>query len=132
MHGESVTAVAQRGCPQGGVLSPLIWNLVMNGLLGKLRRQVPSLLIQGFADDLVIAQECQAPEIVSERLKQGLLIAGRWCSSNGLKLNPSKTEVVVFTRKHGIKVSPILIDGKQLNVVDKARYLGAIIDSNLC
>ena len=68
MYGESVTAVAQRGCPQGGVLSPLIWNLVMNGLLGKLRVQVPSLLIQGFADDLVIAQECQAPEIVSERL----------------------------------------------------------------
>ena len=78
MHVESITAVAQRGCAQGSVLLPLSWNPVMNEHLGRLRRQIPSLLIQGFADDLVIAQECHILRlIVSERLQQGLRFASQ-------------------------------------------------------
>jgi retron-type reverse transcriptase len=31
--GSSITAKVMRGCPQGGVLSPLLWNLVVDRLL---------------------------------------------------------------------------------------------------
>ena len=104
----------------------------MNGVLSKLKIKVPSLFIQGFADDLVKAQECTHPEIMCERLQQGLRVAARWCSRCGLKLDPSKTEGVVLTRKRRLHVPRIRLDGKQLRMVDKARYLGAIIDSKFC
>ena len=36
--GESVDVLVSRGCPQGGVLSPLLWNLVIDSLLWKLEK----------------------------------------------------------------------------------------------
>jgi len=32
----SETVIADRGCPQNGVLSPLLWSLVLDHLLSKL------------------------------------------------------------------------------------------------
>jgi hypothetical protein len=42
----------RRGCPQGGVLSPLLWNMVADSLLNWLGNCNCS--VQGFADDVVI------------------------------------------------------------------------------
>ena len=39
----------KKGCPQGGVLSPFLWNLVLDDLLQKFKN---SDNIQAFADDL--------------------------------------------------------------------------------
>jgi len=36
LHGDRYTVVAARGCPQERVLSPLLWSLVVDGLLWKL------------------------------------------------------------------------------------------------
>jgi retron-type reverse transcriptase len=33
LMGSSLTAKVIKGCPQGGVLSPLLWNLVVDRLL---------------------------------------------------------------------------------------------------
>jgi len=40
-----------RGCPQGGVLSPFLWCLVVDELLDKLQKG-GKLLICGYADDV--------------------------------------------------------------------------------
>ena len=42
-----------KGFPQGGVLSPVLWNLAVNNLLNKQANEMPGYL-QAFADDLVI------------------------------------------------------------------------------
>ena len=42
-----------KGCPQGGVLSPVLWNMVVNNLLNKRANEIPGYL-QAFADDLAI------------------------------------------------------------------------------
>jgi retron-type reverse transcriptase len=49
---EQVTVKTTRGCPQGGVLSPLLWSLVIDKLLNDLDRQ--GFEVIGIADDLVI------------------------------------------------------------------------------
>ena len=61
----SVPYVQNRGVPQGGVLSPLMWLLLVNGMpnrvRGHLRRVAPSLridedfILQVFADDISVA-----------------------------------------------------------------------------
>ena len=46
----------ERGCPQGGVLSPLLWNFIMDDWLKNLREKFSHACSQGFADDLAILQ----------------------------------------------------------------------------
>jgi len=41
-----------KSCPQGGVLSPLLWCLVENDLLEDLQKE--GFLVYGYADDTVI------------------------------------------------------------------------------
>ena len=42
-----------RGCPQGGVLSQLLWNLVVDELLERLKQYFPSVISQGLPTTLV-------------------------------------------------------------------------------
>lgn len=62
------------GCPQGGVLSPLSWNLVVDDILSQIT--YTGTHIQSYADDQVIMVGGKFPEIVAdimnERLKEVL------------------------------------------------------------
>jgi hypothetical protein len=44
----SVSVIVNRGCPQGGVLSPLLWNIVVDGVLRRLHSA--HCQAQGYAD----------------------------------------------------------------------------------
>ena len=46
----SLRFAISRGCPQGGVLSPLLWCLVVNDLITRLSGC--GVFIQGYADDM--------------------------------------------------------------------------------
>ena len=48
---ESIKVNISRGCPQGGVLSPLLWSMVIDELLTRLKRL--GFDVQAFADDLL-------------------------------------------------------------------------------
>jgi hypothetical protein len=50
VRGVNSTMMVRIGCPQGGVLSPLLWNMDINSLLGRLNNE--SLWAQGFADHI--------------------------------------------------------------------------------
>jgi hypothetical protein len=52
VRGVSSTMMVRKGCPQVGVLSPVLWNMVIYSLLGSLNNE--SLWAQGFADDIAI------------------------------------------------------------------------------
>jgi hypothetical protein len=52
IRGVRSTMMVRRCCPQGGVLSLLLWNMVINSLLVRLNTE--SLWAQGFADDIAI------------------------------------------------------------------------------
>jgi len=130
LMGTSVTIQVARGCPQGGVLSPILWNLVMDDLLTTLKAKVPSLFIQAFADDLVIAQQGIDPGTIVERVCQGLKHTGNWCTGSGLELNPNKTEVIVFNRRRS-PLPPLRLHGEILTPKSVVRYLGVTMDDRL-
>ena len=55
-----------------------------------------------------------------------------WCTETGLNVNPDKTELLVFTRKHGVPTfTPPSLVGKKLEAKDSAKYLGGILDRKL-
>jgi len=52
LGGFSRSIAVFRGCPQGGVLSPLLWCLVVDGLLARLNEG--GVYAQGYADDICL------------------------------------------------------------------------------
>jgi ribonuclease HI len=120
-----------RGCPQGGVLSPLLWSLVIDDLLQELAKE--KIDCQGYADDVVLYVRGKTSiHTMCERIQQGINICKRWCTKVGLKLNPDKTGIVNFTRK--IKLpgwKPIKLGDTEIKVHKHFKYLGVILDDRL-
>ena len=56
----SLRFVISRGCPQGGVLSPLLWCLVVDGLITRLSGS--GVFIQGYADDTCLLAVGKFPQ----------------------------------------------------------------------
>jgi len=52
IHGIYIKRKFYKGCPQGGILSPLLWNLTLNQLLKN--ANLDENFLQAFADDLSI------------------------------------------------------------------------------
>ena len=125
-----LTRSVQRGTPQGGVLSPLLWLLVVDTILSQLTQDGTKVI--AYADDIVVIVTGKYPDILSDLLTNSLKILADWCDYSGLGVNPSKTELVMFTRKHKIPLfKPPTLNGVELLPKDKAKYLGLILDRKL-
>lgn len=124
------TRRVSRGTPQGGVLSPLLWLLVMDKILKKL--QELGITAVAYADDLAILVSGKYIHIISEIMGRALNNVSRWAKGCGLCANPAKTELMLFTTRTKIPVfeCPIL-DGVRLHLTSKVKYLGVILDPKL-
>jgi ribonuclease HI len=119
-----------RGTPQGGVMSPFLWSVVMNELLLELEREGTGVV--AYADDVAIAVSGKYLDTIRDVMQNALRIVAKWASKCGLGINPSKTELVLFTKKYKIpEVSPPTVNGIRLAFADRARFLGIILDSKL-
>jgi hypothetical protein len=64
LMGSTLTAEVVAGCPQGGVLSPLLWNLVVDRLLVVTNDR--GFSTSGYADDIVIIVQGKYEHTVRE------------------------------------------------------------------
>ena len=120
----------KRGTPQGGVLSPLLWLLVVNTVLKKLDENY--FKVVAYADDVAIIISGIFPNVICSKMNTALRMISDWAKSCGLDVNPSKTDLILFT-KNRIPSNLDLpgIDGKVLSLSSKAKYLGVILDPKL-
>jgi len=86
-----------RGCPQGGVLSPLLWCLVVDELLARLSGG--GAYAQGYANDICLLAVGKFPNTVSGLIQWVLNTVEAWCGELGLSVNSDKTGLVAFVRK---------------------------------
>lgn len=126
----SIQRSVKIGTPQGGVLSPLLWNLAVNSLLVNLEKSGSKVV--AYADDIAIAVSGKYVSTVRDIMQNLLSILSNWASSCGLNANPSKTELVLFTRKHSLPhIEPPRLMGISLHFSEEARFLGIILDRKL-
>ena len=125
----TATIEASRGCPQGGVLSPLLWSIVVDDLLTSLSNN--GFDSQGYADDLVIIIKGKHEEVISNLMQNALNLIWDWCTDSGLSINPSKTVIVPFTRRKKVAIVAPSLNGKKLELTTKVKYLGIILDQKL-
>lgn len=130
LNGYKFQRVAGSGCPQGGIISPLLWNLVVNSLLQTLSDE--GFEVIGFADDVAVLVRGRFLSTVFDRIQRALRIVERWCRDSGLSVNPSKTSIVLFTKKRKLELGKtLLLFNKELSLTSTVKFLGLILDSKL-
>ncbi|XP_021964965.1 uncharacterized protein LOC110860220 [Folsomia candida] len=70
---------AERVPSGGGVLSPLLWDLVVSEILEKLHDRFPQLYSQGFADDLTTVGRGIDLGTVGSHMQRAINLVSDWC-----------------------------------------------------
>ena len=120
-----------KGCPQGVVLSPVLWNLVVSNLLNKQANEIPGHL-QAFADDLVILTEGNDLAVIHEHIQKSINSINKWCKNNGLNISSLKTKMIMFIwRRKWELPKDLLLDGKTIDLSQSTKFLGINLDTKL-
>lgn len=123
----SITTV--KGCPQGGVLSPLLWSVLVDELIQILNNKGYKTI--GYADDISVIIEGKHEGTIGNLMQDALDITGRWCKKEGLSINPAKTTIIPFTRKRAIDIPTLNIEGVEVPLKEEVKYLGVTLDKKL-
>jgi hypothetical protein len=125
---KSETSVIKCGVPQGSILGPLLFLLYINDL-STVSKACFSVL---FADDTNLFIQGKNINDMCHKVNEEMKIIMEWLYCNKLSLNVSKTHYVVFhSRGKKICDTNIHLAGKNIEKVDKTKFLGVIIDSEL-
>src|SRR3981189_2287406 len=118
------------GVRQGDTLSPLLFNIFINGIMEKVKdsglgvkigSETMSVLL--FADDMVLVanNEVELGHLV-DKVKQ-------YCDKWQLEVNVNKTKVVLVS-KDGSEVAKVKYGQSELECVSKYCYLGMVFSAN--
>lgn len=87
-----------------------------------------------YADDTAIYLADNDPAVLGSRIEHDLNKVGEWIRENGLKMNASKTQLMVLTRKSKSSIASsveVCLEGTPLQKRDSVRYLGVEVDNEL-
>ena len=120
------------GVKQGGVISPILYCIYIDGLIDELKASNVGCFMGGvyagifiFADDLKLL----APSVYAMRLM--LAICLQYAKRYDVKFN-NKSQLIVFKCKNDDSPIPsVIINGDQLQAVESVTHLGHIIHDDI-
>ena len=120
-----------RGCPQGGCLSTLAWNLVFDQLLDAFKKH--GVNIVGFADDACLLVSGDSLGHLFRRMNVAIRTLVEWADKRGLVISKEKTVGMIFTRRHKYQLpsNKLTLQGETIKIVSEATYLGLTFTSKL-
>lgn len=120
------------GVPQGTVLGPTLFVLYLNDIVNRISK----CKIQLFADDTLIYVVGRNSNEIINTLNSELNILFDWLNINSLAINTDKTKMMLIKSKYNATdITPttiVRINNVQIEQVTKLKYLGVVIDQNLC
>lgn len=126
-EGDTSYHVLTKGVPQGGVLSPVLFNIALIGLT----KAVPdSVHLTLYADDICLWATAASLKQVHARLQKALFQVSQFLYDRGLEIAPTKSAAVAFTR---MKMSryPLSLHGTDIPYTPNHLFLGIYIDKGL-
>ena len=116
--------------PQGSIIGPLLFVLLMNDLSDCLTT-CKTLM---YANDTVIYCSSKSVLHIETVLTRELGLINNWLKNNSLFLNKTKTECVLFGSRQRISdvpTSTVSIDGFRIKHVKRYTYLGVVLEQTL-
>ena len=112
-----------KGCPQGGILSPILWNIGVNSLLVELK-EIPHIKVFAFADDISVVLSANQIQQIESSIHLVLNVFQRWKDLSSVELNISKCNLMFYKNCATIQNCP-------LNIVQSVKVLGITFDHKL-
>ena len=119
----------KQGVPQGGVLSPVLFNLYMSSM----PPPPGNILLKTYADDSNILNSGRFIVPVVDEINLYLVTLNTWFKGRNLQISPSKSSATLFTTasKECNTVLEVKIDGEIVPTVKKPKFLGITFDNLL-
>lgn len=130
--GSSIKLGVTRGCPQGGILSPILWCMVIDSLLAKLNDS--GLFAQGYSDDVSTLICGNFVATIGDLMRTAIKLIEAWCLECKLKVNPVKTKMIFFSKRKAEAASALgtfKVFGTVVDLRATVKYLGVIFDHKL-
>jgi len=120
--------ILENGTPQGSVLSPMLFLIMINDIeIGNTGAEL-SL----FADDSATYKSGKNLNKIIKDLQSSLDNICKWAEKWGVKISSTKSSCVIFTNKIKYQQTKQLnIGGQVIKVEDKVKFLGIIFDRRL-
>ena len=120
--------VSTMGCPQGSVLGPSLWNVLLDDLL---RLPLPAgVRMVAYADDVTILIESQSRAGIEAAARITLDLVAAWGARNRLAFSPAKSSMMTIRGK--LQRAPtVRLAGDSVRSVTSATVLGVVLDANL-
>ena len=126
----SPLSLIHSGVPQGSILGPLLFIMMMNDLPNVVKKSKVSL----YADDTCLYFAARDPMELQTTLNHELSLLNEWFFHNHLLLNVNKSKYILIGTKSALRKCTnigININGIMLERVNTCKYLGVQIDENL-
>lgn len=124
----------QQGVPQGSPLSPMLYNVYCHDILSELENTNnfnPNLYILQYADDTALISHNTKLNETIEELQRLLDAIIEWCNKWRTKVNPAKSQFIIFNHNINIDSPTIRINNRTLSSQTSVKYLGVNLDQKL-
>ena len=118
----------REGVPQGGVISPTLFNIFINDIADNITHNINRAL---HADDLTIWNASESLPASSTRMQEALNKIGKWAADWGVTINSSKTVASCFSLSTHKETLQLTINNKIIPQEDTPTYLGIKLDKRL-
>jgi len=119
--------LVENGTPQGGVISPILFSIMINDVFLQVQGGIGRSL---FADDGALWKRGKNINHIKGKVQEAVKVVERWSYSWGFKFSVGKTKTIMFTRKRGVDAQ-IEMYGQKIEQVRVFRFLGVWLDDKL-
>lgn len=118
----------ENGTPQGSVISPVLFNILVNGMFSRVGKEIRYSL---FADDGALWKRGRNLSYIFDQIQTALKKVVEWANDWGFKLSTEKTKYMVIGYKRKMPLQQLHIYNTNIGKVKNVKYLGMWLDERM-